>query len=395
MQSTPANLHPPRSATSISVSASLGHQPVSSLDHPMSPIPAADSTRIRGANRERIPYEAAASRIIDHAKGLRSQRVPLSGVKVADGRVKTKDSEFRLDDAGFRRLANQLHAPVDYLARLTPRLRDGLLNHHLREMGQSERGLKDASSRIVHRDGLFINLGRTDLHTLGAHEVLNAVRDGFGGDAETFEAMVPDIRDEAFSLDLVSPRISAEVRRGDVIQAGVRIEHAHTGERATTIMAFVMRVVCTNGMIQRECVGSRETTRTRRLNADRGDAAILQTDQVRRLTEEVKKGLGTKLEAIRKLADQRADEAQLAKFLGQARMHSRAIMDQVREAWAVEENERTAFGLFNALTRLATHGTSLSDRQRGMLARLAGIYANRDTHVCPKCFSALNSPSSS
>ena len=67
-----------------------------------------------------------------------------------------------------------------------------------------------------------------------------------------------EIEDEAFRLDIVSPSVSREVRRGDVIQAGVRVEHAYTGERATTVMAFVVRLVCANGMVRRECVGSRE-----------------------------------------------------------------------------------------------------------------------------------------
>jgi hypothetical protein len=356
-------------------------------------IAATNSESIRGANRKRLPFDVATSRIIEHGKGLGSERFPLSRLRVEGDRVIAADREFRLDAEGVRRLCGHFRAPTDYLERLSPKLRDDLLAFHLCSMGQGRGRLNDGSSRIIHRDGVFIDLGRADLHTLGAGEVLHAVRDGFGNEAATFEVQGLDIQDEAFRLDIVSPSVSAEVRRGDVIEAGVRVEHAYTGERATTIMAFVVRLVCSNGMVHRECVGSRRTARTRRLDANRDDAGILQVEQVRRLTAEIRQELEPKLAAIRRLAEERADRGQLEQFLRQARMHSRGLVDQLRHSWAAEGDEQTAFGLFNALTHLATHGTELSARQRGMLARLAGIYANRSSHLCAHCFSILNSPS--
>lgn len=224
---------------------------------------------------------------------------------------------------------------------------------------------------------------------MGGDAVVQAVRDGFEDDAGTMEVQELEIEDEAFRLDIVSPSVSNEVRPGDVIQAGVRVEHAYTGERATTVMAFVVRLLCANGMVHRECLGTRETARTRRLDTGRHDAEARQVDQVRRLVVKTRQGLAEKLEGIRRLAQERADERQLEQFLRQARMHSRRVMDQLRQSWATEGDERTAFGLFNALTRMATHGNELSARQRAMLARLAGIYANRHVHLCPNCFSIL------
>ncbi len=357
------------------------------------PIGATNSRAIRAANKERLSFDIARSRIIEHGADLRSERVPLGELRVDGDRLISGDREFPFDAEGFRRLCGHFRAPVDYLDSLSPKLRSDVSTFHLRSLGQQSKGLNNRSSRIIHRKGVFVDLARSDLHTLGAGEVLHAVRDGFGSDAAAFEVQNLDIQDEAFCLDIVSPAVSAEVRRGDVIEAGVRVEHAYTGERATTVMAFVVRLVCTNGMVHRECLGSRRTARTRRLNADREDARILQIEQVRRMTEEIRKGLDPKLDAIRRLADERAEKGQLEQFLRQARMHSRPLVNQLNEAWEAEGREPTAFGLFNALTRLATHGTGLSPRQRGLLARLSGIYANRSNHLCPHCFSILNSPS--
>jgi hypothetical protein len=344
---------------------------------------------IRGANSSRLRFDDAAARIIDHGGGLRSERVPLSRMRVEGDRLITEDREFQLTTESFRRLCGHFRAPADYLASVSPRLRDELLMFHLRSMGHGQDRLHDGNSRIIHRDGLLVDLGRADLHTLGARDVLYAVRDGLGDDSSTFEVHGLEIQEEAFRLDVVSPAVSVEVRRGDIIEAGVRVEHAYTGERATTVMAFVVRLLCTNGMVHRECVGSRRTARTRRLDANREDAGMLQVEQVRRLTTEVRQELEPKLAAIRRLADERADIHQLEQFLRQARMHSRGLVDRLRQSWVAEGDEQTAFGLFNALTRLATHGAGVSARQRGMLARLAGIYAHRHVHLCPHCFSIL------
>ena len=222
-------------------------------------IDATNNHPIRTANKQRLPFDVAKNQILEHATGLRSERVALSRLRVEGNRLITADGELRLDDEGFRRLCGHFHAPVDYIERLSPKLREELLAFHLRSIGQGSGRLNDASSRIIHRDGGFIDLDRADLHTLGAGDVLNAVRDGFGSDAAAFEVQNLEIRDDAFRLDIVSPSVAAEVRRGDVIEAGVSVDHAYTGERATTVMAFVVRLVCSNGMVHRECLGSRRT----------------------------------------------------------------------------------------------------------------------------------------
>jgi hypothetical protein len=366
------------------------------------PILLGNSNRIRGANKPRMPFDAAARRIVEHGRGLANERVTLTHLRVDGDRIITKDREFHVNHEGFGRLCGHLRAPSDYLEKLPPKLRNDLLTFHLQSLGRADRGLNDSSSHLVHRNGTFIDLGRADLRRLGAGEVLDAVREGFDGDADTFEVEELEIDHEAFRLDIVSPRVATEVRRGDVIQAGVRVEHAYTGERATTVLAFVVRLICSNGMVHRECLGSsRRTPRTRRLNADREDAGMLQIEQIRSLTIEARKGLQSKLDAIRKLEKEPADVRQLHKFLRQARVPG-VVVKRVEDAWAVEDNEQTAFGLFNALTRLATYGadsaslrpgeSALSTRQRGILARLAGIYANQSNHsLCPHCFSAVNS----
>jgi hypothetical protein len=373
------------------VAADFGSDAIDNSQDPAERSDLVSRRSIRGAN-SRLTFAEAASRIVEHGEGLASERIPLSQLKVEGKSVNANGREFRLGPEGYHRLCDRFGAPADYLQKLSPELRGGVLNYHLHGTGRNRGKLTDANSRIFHRDGVFIDLGRSDLHTLSGADVLQAVRDGCGADAAAFEVHHLEMRDEAFRLDIVSPSVAIEVRPGDVIEAGLSVEHYYTGLRATTVMASIVRLLCANGLVQRECVGVRRTARTRRLDTGQQNAENLQIEQIRHMVADTRQRLDAKLVAIKKLASERADQAQLEQFLHQARMHSRGLMDGLQNAWAAEGDERTAFGLLNALTRLATHDAGLSARQRAALARLAGIYANRNVHLCPHCFSMLASP---
>lgn len=71
-----------------------------------------------------------------------------------------------------------------------------------------------------------------------------------------FFAELPDARFESieftetrFYLKVVLPRIQGEVRKGDVVQAGVVISNSEVGSGALSIQPMTYRLVCLNGMI--------------------------------------------------------------------------------------------------------------------------------------------------
>src|SRR4051812_15541167 len=90
-------------------------------------IPAANRPAIPAANRPRTNFDEASRRIVEHGAGLGSERFPISQLRLEGDRVITGDRELRLDGDGLRRLCGHLHAPVDYLQRLSPKLRNDLL----------------------------------------------------------------------------------------------------------------------------------------------------------------------------------------------------------------------------------------------------------------------------
>jgi hypothetical protein len=319
-------------------------------------------------------------------------RFPISQVRVVGDRVIAGHKEYQLDNVGLQNLCKSARAPVDYLVSLNRDLRSRVLQSHFDDKRFADPKLTDGTSCIVSRNGAFRGLSRVDLLTLNNADVLLAAREGVGSDALSLEVQNFHLSDEVFVLEMVSSRIAEEVRPGDVLHGGVQVRHSHGDGQATTVFAYVNRLVCGNGLVQRQCVGEtrRSTPRTRRLAADRPDAKEMQMAQVRSLVANNWKDLQAKLASIRRLKDKPIEiKAILERFLRQAHLFSRSLMESLLLAWEVEGSEETAFGALNALTRVATHSEELPSWQRTRLARLAGVFANQDVHLCKHCYSVL------
>jgi hypothetical protein len=343
------------------------------------------------ANKPRTLDETLAE-VTAAESGLNRDRFPASQLRVEPGHVIAGEMEFRLGAEGLRRLCRRFQAPADYLRRLNPELRSRVLEHHFAQGRYADRNLTDRTTCIISRDGNFLDLGRSDLLTLSNGAVLQSVREGVGTDAASLEVQGLRLDDESFAVDVVSPSVAEEVRPGDIIRAGVQVSHSPLGGQATQVMAYVHRLLCANGLVQRQCLGAKRgsTPRARRLSAERPESREMQMAQIRKLVADTWGGLQEKLTAIRGLRDKRVEvRAALERFLRQAHLYSVSLMARLLEAWKEEGGEGTAFGALNALTRVATHTLDMPTWQRQRLSRLAGVYANQDVHLCPHCFSIL------
>jgi hypothetical protein len=63
-----------------------------------------------------------------------------------------------------------------------------------------------------------------------------------------------EVTESRFYLKAVTPRISGEVKVGDVLQAGVVISNSEVGHGSLRVEALDYRLVCTNGMIRETAV---------------------------------------------------------------------------------------------------------------------------------------------
>jgi len=143
-----------------------------------------------------------------------------------------------------------------------------------------------------------------EVHTIMPHRLLNlkssevftAVIEGIEQDLESlFVTRIVDTVDR-LEIELLGERKQFYVRPGDVVQGGLHIAHARFGAEATHIRSFILRLVCSNGMMRRQCV-SRRRPRARKLSVNHPNAHALELNQVRRLSAEVWQSIAAKLEA--------------------------------------------------------------------------------------------------
>jgi hypothetical protein len=291
---------------------------------------------------------------------------------------------INLDQKDRNRLFKKVAAPVWYWKEHGARFQSVGLTEHF------ERHDLGARPKLVLRNGKFLTITRGDLNDLLPSEVLSAAVESLGREGESLMVSRIERTDERFEVELVSASKAIAVRPADIVQAGLHIIHAPYGNEATIIEAFTYRLVCSNGMIRRECVSRDGIVQTRKLAVDYPNGREIQISQIRRLALKNWNGLQSQLEALRATSERPANvEELLNSLLRRARISPQQMMPRLLAAWQVEGSDNSRYGAVNALTRVATHDTELSVRQRRVLSALGGLLAFSTVHLCDKCYSLL------
>lgn len=79
-------------------------------------------------------------------------------------------------------------------------------------------------------------------------EIATSVLPLFAGN-DQYEVMSCEVTENRLYLKVVNHRMEVEVRKGDIVQAGVMISNSEVGLGAVSIQPLVYRLVCTNGMV--------------------------------------------------------------------------------------------------------------------------------------------------
>lgn len=320
---------------------------------------------------------------------LEEHGVAVNHLIIEPGVLRAGEREFRLTTKGLERLCDRFghrpKVPSSYLASLPDGLQTDLLRLHL---GEGIEGGESVS--LFARGSDLIGIGRADLARLTGADVLESTFEGLGGREEDLEVIRLSIADESLRFDLVTHRATTEVRAGDVLQAGIHVNHSLTGDWATRVEGYMHRLLCSNGATHRECLGARRNLRTRRMPASDRRARARQRDQVRRLAADGLERVSRRLESLKRLTAEPADFEHLAtNWLRRSRLSTERLLPLLRQAHAEEGGEETAYGVMNAFTRVATHHTELSPNIRDVLARMGGMLALGHSRLCPRCWSLV------
>lgn len=96
-----------------------------------------------------------------------------------------------------------------------------------------------------------------------------------------FEPESAELTDKRLYLKCVSPRVTSEIKKGDVVQYGLVVSNSDVGAGSLRVEPLVYRLVCLNGMIAN--VAKRHAHLGRNVVTD--DVEELLTDQTRQLTD--------------------------------------------------------------------------------------------------------------
>ena len=225
------------------------------------------------------------------------------------------------------------------------------------------------------------------LATLPNKDVVNAIMEAWPSSIppETVNVAWFELTPTSFSLDCHTDRLTAEPRAGDVLHGGISIRHSQAGSFPTTVLSYISRLACSNGMTQRICLQDR-AARTRRCRGNNSPDRMIAS--IKRHVKGALRQLEERLEAeMAELLNHRVDMRGLPEALRRRWSINRTVAQEIACAFDEDELGRTGteLDLVNALSRVATHSSELRPRYRRQLSLAAGMYAQRHIHRCPLC----------
>ena len=214
---------------------------------------------------------------------------------------------YDVGEIAHRQIGQFLKIPATYYDRMRreyPQLLTLNANGWFAKMPQSKRMLRtlDGTARALLSD----RYRRIDNFEV-ASAVLPIISRMEGAGVESCE-----LTDSRMYLKVVNPRVTAEIKKGDIVQAGVLISNSEVGMGSVTVSPLIYRLVCSNGMIAED--GKLRKYHVGRANESREDFSIYRNETI----EADDKAFLMKLEDSVKAA---VDQARFA-----------AIVDKLRDA---------------------------------------------------------------
>ena len=216
-------------------------------------------------------------------------------------------AQYGINDIAHRQIGQTLKIPALYYDRMRteyPELLAQNVNGWFARTPDTKRMLRtmDGTARALLSD----RYRRIDNFEV-ASAVLPIISGMDGASVESCE-----LTESRMYLKVVNPRVTAEVKKGDIVQAGIIISNSEVGMGSVNVSPLVYRLVCSNGMIAQD--GAVRKYHVGRANESGEDFSIYRSETI----EADDKAFLMKLEDSVKAA------------VNQARFA--AIVDKMREA---------------------------------------------------------------
>jgi hypothetical protein len=189
------------------------------------------------------------------------------------------DHSYSLNQWSRAQVANYTKIPREYFERLsteTPDLLAKNINHGL-EKSAARYGNESRMLRTL--DGRVRGMLSSRYRILDSHDLLEAIFPVLSD--KGMEIVSSEITDRRLFIKALSPRITADVSKGDTVQYGLVISTSDVGAGSVRVEPLVYRLVCQNGMISNTAIRKFHVGK----NQAEDDIRELLTDKTRELTD--------------------------------------------------------------------------------------------------------------
>jgi hypothetical protein len=283
--------------------------------------------------------------------------------------------DLQLSDGSVSEMAKFFGVAVNTFRRFPMDLQEHSLNRLLRERRTAGDGLVGIYS-IGDRAVAFSDPGKVHIPCLTVFDgALTAVDPNEDRELKDFS-----LRRDGFTVNLMSDKAIDVSNVGDVTQGGVRLKHSDVGAFGTSLSAFLLRLICLNGLARASSVAQGHFS-----SDDEYEAGAMVHDWATELYQE----LDEHLHAYERLNEIPLPEPYEAiERLGDRNGLSEDATEMVLDAYALESDlPDTMYHLTNAITYTATHGEFESSRQRHKLQSIADFLVGNGEEICPHCLS--------
>ncbi len=297
------------------------------------------------------------------------------------GELQLHDDTFGFSPQGDAALAKLISCPGGFFQSVPSDLRATLTNRLLQE----EERIRLQQIRVIFKDNQIIGLSDAKLIELSGIEVLRTVLDAMPSAmaSQDLEVRSFHITEDALTLKITSQKTATELRAGDLVSAGLSIRHSIAGSHATQVSTYLHRLVCTNGMLVPVCRDDRRL-RVRRLDGCRFSKQEM-FNNLHNICQLAWGQLSDKLQALRALTRERIDPVVILRDIVRRMRLSREVAAALHAALEQDElgYDESQMAVINALSRIGSHRTDLSQALRLLLMQAAGVLSQENVHRCP------------
>lgn len=156
-------------------------------------------------------------------------------------------TQYSVNEIAHRQIGQHLKIPASYYDRMRseyPELLTQNINGWFSRTPATKRMLRtlDGTARAFLSDRY---------RRIDNFEVATTVLPIIGGmEGASIESC--ELTDSRMYIKVVNPRVTAEIKKGDVVQSGIIITNSEVGMGSVSVSPLIFRLVCSNGMIARD-----------------------------------------------------------------------------------------------------------------------------------------------